>query len=73
MKTSDMEIDAIRGKLEEAVHDDRTAFLPSFLSAYGISKTTIRRMEQAGPDPAGRISIRQKLLFVAEGGVQVLK
>lgn len=71
MKTSDMEIDGIKGKLEEAVHGDRTAFLPSFLAAYGIPKTTIRRMEQAGPDPDGRISIRQKLLFVA-GGVQVL-
>jgi hypothetical protein len=68
MKTSDMEIDGIKGKLEEAVHGDRAAFLPSFLAAYGIPKTTIRRMEQAGPDPDGRISIRQKLLFVAGGG-----
>ena len=68
MKTSDKEIDGIRAKLKDAIKGERSAFLSSFLAAYGIPKTTITRMEQAGYDPDGRISIKQKLLFVAGGG-----
>ena len=64
MKTTDTDIDKIKGRLEQAVSNTGDDFLAAFLSAYGFSNTTIKKTLVNGPDSDGRYSIRQKLLYV---------
>lgn len=58
-----MDIDKIKGRLEEAISRTGDDFLAAFLSAYGFANTTVKKAIANGPDGDGRYSIKQKLLF----------
>ena len=64
LRATDMDIDKIKGRLEEAISRTGDDFLVAFLSAYGFANTTIKKTIANGPDCDGRYSIRQKL-FIA--------